>query len=207
MSATSDSASAEPETNTQPSGSNGGESTTTGAGGGGGGGKPIEKTISCVSCRRRKLKCDRAKPACGTCLRLRHDCEYPERRRNLGAKRRNIKELEARLGTITAHTFIYSALTGAAQVETQLVSDSKPASTSPQDASRATAEIEWDPLGMEMNLDLNDGEMLDSFIMMQSDFGFNLSGPALAPGEVFSQELLSLGLQEPLPPQDVIDEL
>lgn len=24
--------------------------------------KPIEKTISCVSCRKRKLKCDRVKP-------------------------------------------------------------------------------------------------------------------------------------------------
>ena len=59
---------------------------------------PIERTISCVSCRRRKLKCDRAKPKCGTCSRLRHECEYPERRRNLGSKRRNIKELEARLG-------------------------------------------------------------------------------------------------------------
>lgn len=34
----------------------------------------------------------------GTCNRLRHDCEYPERRRNLGSKRRNMKELEARLG-------------------------------------------------------------------------------------------------------------
>lgn len=59
---------------------------------------PIEKTISCVSCRKRKLKCDRVKPKCSTCTRLRHECEYPERRRNLGSKRRNMKELEARLG-------------------------------------------------------------------------------------------------------------
>jgi hypothetical protein len=63
-----------------------------------GDGKVPEKTISCVSCRKRKLKCDRTKPKCGTCIRLRHDCEYPERRRNLGSKRRNMKELEARLG-------------------------------------------------------------------------------------------------------------
>lgn len=61
-------------------------------------GKGPEKTISCVSCRKRKLKCDRIKPKCGTCSRLRHECEYPERRRNLGSKRRNMKELEARLG-------------------------------------------------------------------------------------------------------------
>jgi hypothetical protein len=63
------------------------------------GAKGPEKTISCVSCRRRKLKCDRVKPKCGTCIRLRHECEYPERRRNLGSRRRNMKELEERLGT------------------------------------------------------------------------------------------------------------
>jgi hypothetical protein len=62
-------------------------------------GKVAEKTISCVSCRKRKLRCDRVKPQCGTCIRLRHDCEFPERRRNTGSKRRNMKELEARLGT------------------------------------------------------------------------------------------------------------
>jgi hypothetical protein len=73
----------------QPSTSAGGDDKAT---------APIEKTISCVSCRKRKLKCDRVKPKCGTCSRLRHECEYPERRRNLGSKRRNMKELEARLG-------------------------------------------------------------------------------------------------------------
>ncbi len=62
------------------------------------GAKAPEKTISCVSCRRRKLKCDRVKPKCGTCIRLRHECEYPERRRNFGSRRRNMKELEERLG-------------------------------------------------------------------------------------------------------------
>lgn len=60
--------------------------------------KGREKTISCSSCRKRKLKCDRMKPKCGTCVRLRHECEYPERRRNPGFRRRNYKELEARLG-------------------------------------------------------------------------------------------------------------
>ena len=74
------------------------ESTTTTSDG-----KPPEKTISCTSCRKRKLKCDRVKPSCGTCSRLRHDCEYPERRRNLGSKRRNMKELEARLGMPLLH--------------------------------------------------------------------------------------------------------
>lgn len=66
--------------------------------------KPSDKTISCVSCRKRKLKCDRIKPRCGTCTRLRHDCEFPERKRNLGSKRRNMKELEARLGMNIVYT-------------------------------------------------------------------------------------------------------
>ena len=64
---------------------------------------PSDKTISCVSCRKRKLKCDRIKPRCGTCTRLRHECEFPERKRNLGSKRRNMKELEARLGMASIH--------------------------------------------------------------------------------------------------------
>jgi hypothetical protein len=57
-----------------------------------------DKTIACTLCRGRKLKCDRAKPKCGTCTRLRSNCEYPERRRTVGSKRRNMKDLEARLG-------------------------------------------------------------------------------------------------------------
>jgi hypothetical protein len=57
-----------------------------------------KKTISCTQCRRRKLKCDRVKPSCGTCSRLRHQCVYPEGRMKSTMKRRNVKDLEARLG-------------------------------------------------------------------------------------------------------------
>jgi hypothetical protein len=83
-----------PSSDDSPLGRRGGEAQQASAGDG----KAQEKTISCVSCRKRKLKCDRIKPKCGTCTRLRHECEYPERRRTLGSKRRNMKELEARLG-------------------------------------------------------------------------------------------------------------
>ena len=30
----------------------------------------------CLTCRKRKVKCDRGKPACGRCLRLRISCHY-----------------------------------------------------------------------------------------------------------------------------------
>lgn len=157
--------------------------------------KPTEKTISCVSCRKRKLKCDRVKPKCGTCTRLRHECEFPERRRNVGSKRRNIKELEARL----------------AQVETQLISESKMNVTA-QTTSIPGGETDWDGLGMDLNLDLD----LDNNVLLEPSFdisqhGFGFSAPAPAPtmhNNYFgSYELIALGLQEPLPPQEMMDEL
>jgi hypothetical protein len=54
--------------------------------------------LACVSCRSRKLKCDRTKPACARCLKVGGECVYPESRRKPTFKRRNVKELEARLG-------------------------------------------------------------------------------------------------------------
>lgn len=55
------------------------------------------KRIACVLCRKRKLRCDGARPACGTCKRLSHDCAYDEVRKKSGPKRGYVKLLEARL--------------------------------------------------------------------------------------------------------------
>ncbi|KAL1739209.1 hypothetical protein HDZ31DRAFT_69177 [Schizophyllum fasciatum] len=41
----------------------------------------VSKAKSCYSCRRRKVKCDGARPICGHCLKLpsgRDDCQYPD---------------------------------------------------------------------------------------------------------------------------------
>lgn len=62
-----------------------------------GDGVPKMKRIACVLCRKRKLKCDGARPTCGTCRRLAHDCAYDEVRRKSGPKRGYVKALEARL--------------------------------------------------------------------------------------------------------------
>ncbi|KAF3021597.1 hypothetical protein E8E14_013711 [Neopestalotiopsis sp. 37M] len=56
--------------------------------------------LACTSCRNRKLKCDRVKPACGRCSRIKGDCVYPESRRKPAFKRRNVRELEARLAQV-----------------------------------------------------------------------------------------------------------
>lgn len=55
--------------------------------------------LACVLCRARKLKCDRTKPACSRCIKVNNECVYPESRRKPAARRKNVKELEARLGT------------------------------------------------------------------------------------------------------------
>lgn len=59
------------------------------------------KRIACVLCRKRKLRCDGARPTCGTCKRLSHDCAYDEVRKKSGPKRGYVKLLEARLRTST----------------------------------------------------------------------------------------------------------
>ncbi|TVY75878.1 Citrinin biosynthesis transcriptional activator ctnR [Lachnellula suecica] len=153
--------------------------------------KAAEKTISCVSCRKRKLKCDRLKPKCATCVRLRHECEYPERRRNLGSRRRNMKELEERL----------------AQVETKLVAEQNMAGKT-QYSSGENMDADWNFLADNMDIPLDDAELLNEPLVMQtSGFGFEGLMPSLPMGDPFSHELIGLGLQEPLPPQDVIDDL
>lgn len=72
--------------------------------------QPKAKRIACVLCRKRKLKCDGARPSCGTCRRLSHDCQYDEVRKKSGPKRGYVKLLEARLrwspfAPVSAHTF------------------------------------------------------------------------------------------------------
>lgn len=61
--------------------------------------KPVRsKTIACVICRGRKLRCDGARPACHTCARLGHNCSYDNVRKKSGPKKGHGKSLESRLG-------------------------------------------------------------------------------------------------------------
>ncbi|RKF59460.1 Citrinin biosynthesis transcriptional activator ctnR [Erysiphe neolycopersici] len=154
--------------------------------------KEAEKTISCVSCRKRKLKCDRVKPKCGTCVRLRHECEYPERRRNLGAKRARSskeKEIEARL----------------AQLETRLNSEGKCDATSP-DSAAPRLERNWS-MGIDLNMEIDSRPLLASIETPIPTIGFPQATTPKEPASVHNRQLLSSGLQEPLPPDDMMKDL
>src|SRR3954471_15742724 len=42
-------------------------------------GRPV--SVSCETCKQRKVKCDRGQPSCSWCLKNGHVCEYKERKK------------------------------------------------------------------------------------------------------------------------------
>ncbi|PGH18548.1 hypothetical protein AJ79_00327 [Helicocarpus griseus UAMH5409] len=160
---------------------------------------PRPKRIACVICRRRKLRCDGNKPSCGTCSRLGHDCAYDEVRKKSGPKRGYVKQLEARL----------------AQVETLLKSHDP--GDVPQQSSAAADTSFKNPTSGGLTSDMTDiftssndiannlPASLDTFDLPSTQI--NLVDSNIPPVNEFSWEMIGLGLEEPLPTQDVIDEL
>lgn len=174
--------------------------------------QPKSKRMACVLCRKRKLKCDGARPACATCARLSHDCVYDEIRKKSGPKRGYVKALEARL----------------AQVETMLKTQdpSPPAEGSSEGRSNSInnqndmgstgAFMEYNEMdigNVDDSLDwtqapgipgvLNDpsGELNP----MMNNLQHNL--PASNPFQESWGSLIGLNIEEPLPSPDIIEEL
>lgn len=173
---------------------------------------PKPKRVACAICRKRKLKCDGGRPKCGTCARLGHNCAYDEVRRKSGPKRGYVKELEARL----------------AQVETQLKTKSKdkkpqvaPESNQPQDQPIHTPSSDH-------AFTNNSGDADDTLYSMgipgpATDLFGNVAIPndnsttvgilpdlnttASPLDDNMAWEMVGLGLEEPLPTQEAIDEL
>ncbi|KAF2266835.1 hypothetical protein CC78DRAFT_458439 [Lojkania enalia] len=157
------------------------------------------KRIACVLCRKRKLRCDGMRPTCGTCKRLAHDCAYDEVRKKSGPKRGYVKLLEARLQ----------------QVETLL--KNQESTDQNKDASRQDATSAYVANTIQQGrpdasgyLGASDkaGITFPESISPGPD-GFQASGSTnanSAEGE-YPWEMIGLGLDEPLPPQDVMDDL
>ncbi|KAK1019046.1 hypothetical protein LTR54_000859 [Friedmanniomyces endolithicus] len=163
---------------------------------------PKPKRIACVLCRKRKLKCDGIRPSCATCTRLQHDCSYDEARRKSGPKRGYVKALEARL----------------AQVETMLkTQDEPPAGTARKERGSGTSRDAYGNVAVrrdESNLltpvervpSYPDGQASTQY--PQSMLNASANGNSTAPAEeAFQWEMIGLGLDEPLPKQDVINDL
>lgn len=104
-----------------------------------------------------------------------------------------MKELEARL----------------AQVETQLVAETKQMATKNAVEANvnvnANANPDWGAININMDVDFTDEGLQNlEFDIMNGNLGAGSSVPI---GDFFSQEVISLGLQEPLPPDSLMDDL
>ncbi|KAL4881545.1 fungal-specific transcription factor domain-containing protein [Aspergillus karnatakaensis] len=152
---------------------------------------PRPKRIACAVCRRRKLRCDGRKPSCGTCSRLGHGCTYDEARKKSGPKRGYVKQLEARL----------------AQVET-LLKTQEPGVPQAQ-VSSFPVSLPNEPTGAELHAIGN--SMNNSISPVENP---SATGPSssFTPEGVdaannFGWDMISLGLEEPLPAREVVNEL
>ncbi|KAL4787254.1 fungal-specific transcription factor domain-containing protein [Aspergillus varians] len=154
---------------------------------------PRPKRIACAVCRRRKLRCDGRKPSCGTCSRLGHECTYDEARKKSGPKRGYVKQLEARL----------------AQVETLLKTQDPNTSTPPNQESAFPVTLPNEPSDAEMHVM---GNIMNNSISPMEGQPATGPTPAFTPEGMdaannFGWDMISLGLEEPFPARDVIDEL
>ncbi|KAK0645327.1 Tropolone cluster transcription factor tropK [Lasiodiplodia hormozganensis] len=167
---------------------------------------PKAKRIACILCRKRKLKCDGQRPSCGTCKRLAHDCAYDEVRKKSGPKRGYVKALEARLQQV--ETLLKS------QEATEATQQQNSNSNAFQTDSSAPPVRPSDFQGQNIVMD-NVAQVMDTVFQpgngvspgempsnMQAGSADNSSG-----SDPFSWEMIGLGLDEPLPDQDIINEL
>ncbi|CAF3602704.1 unnamed protein product [Fusarium graminearum] len=148
--------------------------------------------LACVSCRARKLKCDRIKPACARCVKVSNDCVYPESRRKPNFKRRNVKELEARLAQV--EDYLKEVNKNSSEEKTD---DGSPIYPNQHHADFGGVVSPGIP---GLVNDFSDPS-LSSFPPSAFDQQSNDVNPS------FDAQLMSLGMSEPLPPDDVMEEL
>ncbi|KAL9092287.1 MAG: hypothetical protein Q9165_004461 [Trypethelium subeluteriae] len=148
--------------------------------------------------------------ACGTCKRLAHDCAYDEVRRKSGPKRGYVKALEARL----------------AQVET-LLKDQNTDGTNKDGPTANSLDINGSSMHQpSLNMAPDNGSLSmgqgnkhameavsrlastssmpnpDAFAGTLGDMSIDQQGD-----DSFPWEMIGLGLEEPLPSQDIMNDL
>ncbi|RFN49673.1 hypothetical protein FIE12Z_6025 [Fusarium flagelliforme] len=149
--------------------------------------------LACVSCRARKLKCDRVKPACTRCVKVSNGCVYPESRRKPNFKRRNVKELEARLAQV--EDYLKEVNKNSSEEKTD---DGDPIYPAQPDVNFSGVDV---PSGLPGLINDLPGSSFSSLPQSAFDQQSNDSNTP------FNAQLMSLGLSEPLPPDDVMEEL
>ncbi|KAH8879110.1 hypothetical protein GQ53DRAFT_47155 [Thozetella sp. PMI_491] len=153
--------------------------------------------LACVTCRSRKLKCDRLTPVCTRCAKANIECVYPESRRKPAFKRRNVRELEERLAQVEG------LLKDAAKVQGAETTNSHASSSTPsQDTTSGRTP--------GFNLASQDwfSDPTPDFGFVQGDATFS-NTPDESPDTANHDfgELIDLGQFETLPPPEMIEDL
>ncbi|KAI1811150.1 fungal-specific transcription factor [Poronia punctata] len=172
---------------------------------------PKPKRLACMICRRRKLRCDGIKPSCSNCTRLGHSCGYDENRKKSGPKRGYVKALEERLKQVEELLKTQEPVNNTSP-ETSRAPNVTFEQTRGQPATGPTNfNVNNTPIAMagdrdsdrwRLGVDSPKGNGLDDFNFASSiPININNMDPS------FTWEMIGLGLEEPLPPQETIDEL
>ncbi|KAL2883515.1 hypothetical protein SGCOL_001198 [Colletotrichum sp. CLE4] len=179
---------------------------------------PKPKRLACMICRKRKLKCDGVRPSCSTCARLGHSCAYDEVRRKSGPKRGYVKALEERLKQVETLLKTQDPPPVPANPSSNIPHnlDATAANRSRTTAAPTSYSITNPNLGLGADHDVDrwrfNGESpqaQNAAAPPMDDFNFNsnMSMGMSNAGSNFTWEMIGLGLEEPLPPQETIDEL
>ncbi|CAM1507286.1 Fc.00g069270.m01.CDS01 [Cosmosporella sp. VM-42] len=173
---------------------------------------PKPKRLACMICRKRKLKCDGMRPSCSTCSRLGHSCAYDEQRRKSGPKRGYVKALEERLKQVETLLKTQDPLPTSNSppkgLSLQMPSAHQPQPTAPPNLNVTNPSIALGERDMDTRWHFN-GDSPQAANLDDFNFNANMSmgmGMNNAGGN-FTWEMIGLGLEEPLPPQETIDEL
>lgn len=175
---------------------------------------PKPKRLACMICRKRKLKCDGVRPSCSTCSRLGHVCAYDEQRRKSGPKRGYVKALEERLKQVETLLKTQDPLPANTGSNKGLSMHGGPTPASQNGASSLPVVPEGPAAmnvpGADWDMDrrgFNDEETQQTAPIEDFNFSANIGMNMDDVGGNFTWEMIGLGLEEPLPPQDTIDEL
>ncbi|KAG9238615.1 fungal-specific transcription factor domain-containing protein [Amylocarpus encephaloides] len=172
---------------------------------------PKPKRIACIICRKRKLKCDGTKPSCSTCTRLGHSCAYDEVRRKSGPKRGYVKALEERLKQVETLLKTQDPVPPPKEATPSSFSSNNVSGVTPRSLPATDFGVSNASIGAVNGVNADrwgfNGESPVQPPMDDLTFTADMNMGMPIDGGTFTWEMIGLGLEEPLPPQETIDEL
>ncbi|KAI1110242.1 hypothetical protein F5Y14DRAFT_429514 [Nemania sp. NC0429] len=173
------------------------------------------ESLSCVTCRSRKLRCDKVKPVCTRCAKVSIACVYPDARKKPAFKRKNVRELEERLAQVEQllRQAQDGGLAAAAAAGFGAATDADALTAEAVDVDACETPVPENVLFGGFDYSLSDNPLDDSaFIFNQEDATPFMGNPSEQPlggfGDTLHGELMDFGgVFEALPPFEIMEDL